>query len=229
MQGIGEYLQDMIGRTIDFLPKLVGAIIILLIGWVAGRLLGRYISKFLDTINLDEALRKTAFGKGIERSGISVTHFFDLVVRWFVYLLAIMAATNILDIEFVTAFMEKIVSYIPNIVAFILVLVVGFVVIDFLADFVENVVISAEVRLVKPLISFLRVFLYFVVVILALTQLRLDLTIVYIFLEPVAWGVGIGIGAAVAIIVGFGLKDKAPEIVDDLMTLARTGKQKPPE
>lgn len=229
MQGIGEYLQDMIGRTIDFLPKLVGAIIILLIGWVAGRLLGRYISKFLDTINLDEALRKTAFGKGIERSGISVTHFFDLVVRWFVYLLAIMAATNILDIEFVTAFMEKIVSYIPNIVAFILVLVVGFVVIDFLADFVENVVISAEVRLVKPLISLLRVFLYFVVVILALTQLRLDLTIVYIFLEPVAWGVGIGIGAAVAIIVGFGLKDKAPEIVDDLMTLARTGKQKPPE
>jgi hypothetical protein len=207
--------------VVAFLPKLIGAIVILLIGWAVGRILGKYISKFLDKVGLDEAVKKTAFGKGIERSGISVTHFFDLVVRWFVYLLAIMAATNVLDIEFVTMFMQKIVSYIPNIVAFILVLVVGFIVIDFLADFVENITASAQVRLVKPVISLLRMFLYFVVAILALTQLKLDLTIVYLFLEPLAWGIGIGLGAAIAIIVGFGLKDRAPAIMEDVLQAVR--------
>jgi hypothetical protein len=132
-----------------------------------------------------------------------------------------MAATNVLDIEFVTMFMQKIVSYIPNIVAFILVLVVGFIVIDFLADFVENITASAQVRLVKPVISLLRMFLYFVVAILALTQLKLDLTIVYLFLEPLAWGIGIGLGAAIAIIVGFGLKDRAPAIMEDVLQAVR--------
>lgn len=226
MQDIGEYIEEAVGRTVTFLPKLVGAIVILLIGWVVGRLLGKYISKFLDKIGLDDAIRDTAFGKGIERSGISVSHFFDLVIRWFVYLVFIMAATNVLDIEFVTVFMEKVVSYIPNIVAFILVLVVGFLLIDFLADFVENITVSAEVRLVKPVISLLRMFLYFVVAILALTQLRLDLTVVYLFLEPLAWGIGIGLGAAIAIIIGFGLKDKAPEIMEKILNLAKEGTER---
>jgi small-conductance mechanosensitive channel len=221
MQDIGEYIQDTLGTVVAFLPKLIGAIVILLIGWAVGRILGKYISKFLDKIGLDNAVKKTAFGKGIERSGISVTHFFDLVVRWFVYLLAIMAATNVLDIEFVTEFMQRIVSYIPNIVAFILVLVVGFIVIDFLADFVENITASADVRLAKPVISLLRMFLYFVVAILALTQLKLDLTIVYLFLEPLAWGIGIGLGAAIAIIAGFGLKDRAPAIMEDVLHAVR--------
>ena len=62
-----------------------------------------------------------------------------------------------------------------------------------------------------------RAFLYFIVAILALQQLLLDLTIIYAFVVPVAWGVGIGIGAAIAIIIGFGLKDRAPEMMDRLM------------
>ncbi len=225
MQGVSEYITYMVERTVDFLPKLIGAIIILIIGWIVGRLLGKYISKFLDKMGFDDAIRNTVFGKGIERSGISVSHFFDLVIRWFIYLVAIMAATNVLDIEFVTEFMEKVVSYIPNIVAFILVLVVGFVVIDFLADFVENITASAEVRLVKPIISLLRMFLYFVIAILALTQLRLDLTIVYLFLEPLAWGIGIGLGVAIAVIFGFGLKERAPEIMDRILGIVEGKKE----
>ena len=54
-------------------------------------------------------------------------------------------------------------------------------------------------------------------VILALQQLKIDLTIIYVVVTPIAWGVGLGIGAAIAIIVGFGLRDRAPRIMDDLV------------
>ena len=52
---------------------------------------------------------------------------------------------------------------------------------------------------------------------LALTQLKIQLDIIYAFLVPLSWGVGLGIGAAIAIIFGWGLKEKSPEIVDVLL------------
>jgi hypothetical protein len=67
----------------------------------------------------------------------------------------------------------------------------------------------------------LRAFLYFVVVILALQQLLIDLSIIYVFVIPLAWGVALGLGAAIAIIVGFGLRDRAPEIMDRLIGRVR--------
>jgi hypothetical protein len=63
----------------------------------------------------------------------------------------------------------------------------------------------------------MRVFLYFVVAIFALSQLKLDLTIIYVFLTPVAWGIGIGLGAAIAIVFWFGLKERGAWIMDQLV------------
>jgi hypothetical protein len=71
--------------------------------------------------------------------------------------------------------------------------------------------------MMQPVITVLQAFLYFVLIILALQQLKIDLTIIYVFITPIAWGVGLGIGAAIAIIVGFGLRDRAPQMMDDFM------------
>ena len=49
---------------------------------------------------------------------------------------------------------------------------------------------------------------------MSLSQLELDLTIIYTFITPIAWGVGIGLGAGIAILIGFGLKDRSKEIMD---------------
>jgi len=211
------YIESTLGGVISYLPKIAGAIIILLIGWIVGRLLGKYISKFLDKIGVDDALLRTAVGQAIEKSGTTVVKFFDLVIRWFVYLIAVMGAANILEIEFLSEFIQMIVQYIPSILAFMAILIVGFLLIDFLVDFLEHIGEAGGVAFMKIIMSVMRLFLYFVVLILALTQLKLDMTIIYIFIEPLAWGVALGIGAAIAIIVGFGLKDRSPELLDDLL------------
>lgn len=212
-----SYIEDTTGEVVNFLPKLAGAIILLIIGWIIGRILGKYISKVLDKIGVDDVLKKTYVGDAIERSGMGVVHFFDLIVRWFVYLIAVMGATNVLEITFLSEFMEKIVSYIPNVLAFVVILVGGFIIIDFIADFMEHMSDSASVRYMSAVISVLRIFLYFVVVMFALTQLKLDLEIIYVFIEPVAWGVGLGIGAAIAIFAWHGLKDKSSKYIDSIV------------
>jgi small-conductance mechanosensitive channel len=209
---------EQLGRDfILFLPNIIAAIIILIIGWLLGRFLGRIVADILDRVGLDDALRKTALGQSIEQSGYNIVNLFEIIVRWFIYLLAILAALGVLQLVAVTVMVAAIAAYIPNIIAFILILVIGLIVVDWIVDVFQGFGESQQVQFVRPVALALRVFLYFVVVILALQQLALDLTIIYVFVVPIAWGVGLGIGAAIAIIVGFGLKDRAPQIMDDLM------------
>ncbi|NLB00505.1 MAG: hypothetical protein GX837_06010 [Methanomicrobiales archaeon] len=212
-----EPVQELARNVILFLPNFLAAIIILIIGWILGRILGRVVSEVLDRIGVDDALRKTTIGKQIERSTMNISHLFDLIIRWFIYLIAILAAVSVLQIPALTTAVAAIVAYIPNIVAFILILVIGFILIDWLMDILQNMGEVWDIQGFGFITMLLRAFLYFVVAILALQQLLIDLSIIYVFVVPLAWGVALGIGVAIAVIVGFGLKDRAPEMMERLM------------
>ena len=216
-----EPVQELARNVILFLPNFLAAIIILIIGWILGRILGRVVSEVLDRIGVDDALRKTTIGRQIERSTMNISHLFDLIIRWFIYLIAILAAVSVLQIPALTTAVAAIVAYIPNIVAFILILVVGFILIDWLMDILQNMGEVWDIQGFGFITMLIRTFLYFVVAILALQQLLIDLSIIYVFVVPLAWGVALGIGVAIAVIVGFGLKDRAPEIMERLMGRVR--------
>ncbi|MCA9703618.1 MAG: hypothetical protein KC400_07215, partial [Methanolinea sp.] len=112
---VGDAVMQTTYSVISFLPTLVAAIIILVIGWIIGRLLGKVVSRVLDKIGIDDALRKTSVGKAIEQSGTNIVHLFDLIVRWFVYLIAIVAASNVLKLDFLSNLFQTIVFYLPNV------------------------------------------------------------------------------------------------------------------
>jgi hypothetical protein len=208
---------QMVYSVIAYIPNLIAAIIILIIGWIVGRILGKVISGILDKIGVDDALIKTSVGKAIEQSGTSVVAFFDLIVRWFIYLIAIVAAANVLQLEFLTSLFQSIVVYLPHIAMFLIILIAGFIMVDYFADLLVGWGKTQDIEFLGVIIMLLRVFFYFVILILALSQLLIDLTIIYTFVTPIAWGVGIGLGAGIAIFIGFGLKDRAPAMMDDLL------------
>jgi small-conductance mechanosensitive channel len=214
---ISDALMQMVYSVIAFIPNLVAAIIILIIGWLVGRILGKVISGILDRIGVDDALLKTSVGKAIEQSGTSVVSFFDLIVRWFIYLIAIVAAANVLQLEFLTTLFQSIVVYLPHIAMFLIILIAGFIMVDYFADLLDGWGKTQDIEFLGVIIMLLRVFFYFIILILALSQLLIDLTIIYTFVTPIAWGVGLGLGAGIAIFIGFGLKDRAPRMMDDLI------------
>lgn len=221
---IEEFLTQIWTTIVDILPRVVGAIIALIIGWIAGRALGKAVSKVLDKVGVDDALRPTIFGRVLERSGITCVHFFDLIVRWFVYLIAIFAAVDILQIAVLTTYMNMVVSYLPSLIAGVILLIAGFIVTDFIADFMKKVGQEAGVAYSKIFADGLRLFLYSVVIIIALAQMRIDVSILYIFANALAWGISIGVCVGLGIALGWGFKDviseSAKEWVNSLTTTA---------
>ncbi|MFA7563169.1 MAG: hypothetical protein WCY70_06975 [Methanoculleus sp.] len=212
-----EPVQELARNVVLFLPNIIAAIIILIIGWILGRIIGRIVTEIVDRLGIDDALRKTAIGQHVEHSTMNISRLFGFIVRWFIYLIAILAAVGVLQIPALSAAVGLIVAYIPNIVAFILILVIGIILIDWLMDLLQGMGETRRIEGFGVITMLLRAFLYFIVVILALQQLLLDLSIIYVFVVPLAWGVALGVGAAIAIIVGFGLKDRAPEMMDQMM------------
>ena len=214
MSGIVSKWYDGI---VAILPVVIGAVLILVIGWIVGRLLGKAVRMVLDKLKVDSLFADSSFLKALAGAGITISYIFDIVIRLFVYLIAVLAAVDLLNLDYLSSLMKDIVEYIPHIIVFVIIVLVGFILIDYFADFLLKFHPTANVDLMAPVILLMRVFLYFVVAIFALSQLKLDLTIIYTFLTPVAWGIGIGLGAAIAIVFWFGLKERGAWIMDQLV------------
>ena len=204
-------------NTMAVLPAVLGALIVLIIGWIIGRLLGKGVRILLDKAISTPVIGDSDLGKSITRSGITVGHLGDIAVRCIVYLIAILAAVDILNLDYLSKFMVNVVEYIPHVLAFVIILVVGIILTDFFIDMFRNYSQNSKIELLNPVLVLLRVFLYFVVVILALSQLMLDLTIIYTIITPIFWGLGIGLGASIAIVVWFGMKHRSEEIMNKVM------------
>jgi small-conductance mechanosensitive channel len=223
------FLEDLWNMFVNMLPGIVGAIVALIIGWIAGRALGMGVSKILDKAGVDDALRKTVIGKAIEKSGITCVHFFDLIVRWFIYLIAILAAASILDIAVLSDFLNTVVSYVPSFIAGVFILLFGFIIVDYFADFFRTFGREAKIEFTGIMANGLRLILYFVIIVISLSVIGIDITILYIFATALAWGIAVGAGVGLAIAVGWGFKDVVRTKADEWIKTATEAAKKAEE
>ncbi|MDI6654827.1 MAG: hypothetical protein QME59_02965 [Candidatus Hydrothermarchaeota archaeon] len=137
-----SFLDATTGRAVAdaamYILKIIAALAVLLVGLYVGRVFGRAISDALDKAGLNELIRKTVVGEYIEKSGVQLISVSNLVIRWFIYAVALMAAVNILNIEFLTAFLRDALLYIPNLVAGIIILLGGLIAVDFIVGFIKT-------------------------------------------------------------------------------------------
>ncbi|HPN96894.1 MAG TPA: hypothetical protein PLK35_03960, partial [Candidatus Moranbacteria bacterium] len=125
-------------RFINFLPTLLGALLVFFAGWIIAVTFGKLVEKGMTAVRVDRALEKMGFGRRMEEMGISsgFSEFLGGLVKWFLVLVFLMAATDILNLDQVTTFLNSIIMYIPNVVVAVVILSVVFLV----GNFVYNVV-----------------------------------------------------------------------------------------
>nr|WP_223301753.1 hypothetical protein [Haladaptatus sp. R4] len=132
--GLPGWVQDPVSGFIALLPRLVGAIVILLIGWVIGRGAAAVVRRIADRIELDRMVLDTPLGRMLGGTESAVSGAFGKLAAWFIYALAILAAANVLAISTLSLWVSTAVSYLPALIAGLLVIVLGFVVADFIGD-----------------------------------------------------------------------------------------------
>lgn len=118
---------------ISFLPALIGAVIVFVAGWIIAVALGKVVEKIFKSIKADKALEKIGWGDWFAKVGVStdLASLLGGLVKWFLVLVFLMAATDILQLTQVTIYLNSILLYIPNVVVAVVILAVTVLVANF--------------------------------------------------------------------------------------------------
>jgi small-conductance mechanosensitive channel len=170
------------------LARLIGAIVILVIGWIVGMALGRAVAGIADRVGIDRQARSTPLRRMLGDSRDAVSSFLGKVTKWFVYALAILAAANTLAIPILSQWIATAVSYLPAFIAGLLVIIGGFVVAEFIGDAVERTRAATKTAYATWFATGVRMFLYFTAVVIGLDSMDIDVEI----LLHVLAGAGVG-------------------------------------
>ncbi len=124
---IADSLQRALNSLIGFIPNLIGFLVILLIGYIVARLVRLAVTKLLEKVGLDRALSGSPAGTYVERAspGARPSALVGLIAFWFIFIYAIAAAVGALKIPALTNFMANVQNYLPNVIAAVLILVIG--------------------------------------------------------------------------------------------------------
>ncbi|WP_254837759.1 mechanosensitive ion channel family protein [Natronomonas marina] len=131
------------------------------------------------------------------------------------YALALLAAADALAVELLSEWISAAVSYLPAFVAGALIIVVGFVLADFVADVVAHTETVTETSYTDVFADGLRVFLYFVVTVIGLGTMGVDVRILNTFAQAAAWGLAAGVALAIGIAFGLGGRDYVAANIGD--------------
>jgi hypothetical protein len=120
-------------RFINFLPALVGAILVFVAGWIVAVALGKAVEHIVKIIRIDDVVEKAGTKGRLRKAGVdfNIAKFFGGLVKWFLILVFLMAATDILHLVQVTSFLNSIVLYLPNVIVAAIILAVAFLVGNF--------------------------------------------------------------------------------------------------
>jgi hypothetical protein len=124
---IAPSIQKGLDALLGFIPNILGFLVILLVGYLIARVVRTVLAKLLEKVGVDKALRRSAAGEYVERvsPGAHPSRLIGSVAFWFIFIYAIAAAVGALKIPSLTNFMANVQNYLPNVIAAVLIFVVG--------------------------------------------------------------------------------------------------------
>lgn len=146
-------LQNLWLTVAGFLPSLVGALVVFIVGLIVAAVLDRVVERLIYYLKLDMLLRKMGVEQVVERAGMKLNagHFLGRLVYWFFVVAFLLASSDILGFFTLSNFLRDILNYVPNIMVSILILLAALVLANFLKGLVRASVMSANMHHAKGL------------------------------------------------------------------------------
>ncbi|HLD60826.1 MAG TPA: hypothetical protein VJA27_01705 [Patescibacteria group bacterium] len=207
---IRDSLQEVWIVVATFLPLLIGAIIVFVIGWIIAVALGKLVEQIVRALRVDMLLSKLDVEQAIERAGWKLNSgaFVGGLVKWFFIVVALLVAVNVLGLSEVSDFLRDVLVYIPNVIVAALILIIAAIVADFTERLVRG---SVEAAGYKG--SLVGVVARWSIWIFAIFAVLLQLRIAEVIVQTLITGLVYGIALAFAIAFGVGGKEAAADIL----------------
>lgn len=200
--------------VLSFLPSLIGAIIVLIIGLIVAAVFKWLIEQIVNGIRLDSLLKKIGVDAYFQRAGFKLSsgRFFGELVYWFFVVVFILAASDILHLWGISLFLRDVISYVPNIAVAILIMLAAVIVGSFARALVTASVMSARLHASK----FLGALTWWSIIIFGLLAALIQLGIATTIINTLITGLIAMVALAGGIAFGLGGRDYAAHLIERL-------------
>jgi hypothetical protein len=192
-------------------PKVIGFVVILLIGWFIAAALAKAVSALLRAVKFNDLAQRAGLSGFVQKMGLhtDAAGFVALIAKWFVRMIVLVSAFDALGLPAISQVLQQLLLWLPNLVVAIIALVIGGLAAGALSRLVRGA--TAEAGLGDPdlLASIARVAVWGFAIVVAVNQLGIATTLLNTLFMAVVGAVALALGLA----FGLGGRETAARIV----------------
>ena len=214
IQVTSDALKGLWVGFIDFLPKIIGAIIVFLIGWLIAVVTGKIIAEILKKIKFNRIFENGSWKRALEKAEIKVdvSSFIGAIFKWILVIVFLLAAVEILGLVQFASFLQNVLNYLPNVIVAAAIFVAAVIIADILEKVVRAAVESVRIGYGHIVGTIVRWSIWIFAILAILVQLKVTPSLIQIILQGIIGLIVIAGGLA----FGLGGKEVAAEILQDL-------------
>ena len=209
-----QALQSAWQGFLNFIPVLIGAIIVFVIGWFIALGIGKLIAEILARLRFNKLFEKTGWKGALEKAELKVnpSEFIGAICKWILVIVFLLAAVEILGFVQFANFLRSVIGWLPNLVVAIAIFVVAII----LADILEKIVRAGVKKLELGYAEFLGAAVRWAIYIFAGLAILLQLGVTPTIINTLVIGFVGMIALALGLAFGLGGKEAAAKLIEKI-------------
>lgn len=212
VQSAGDALRVSLATFAAAIPRVLGFVLILVVGWFIASLIGKGVAALLRAVKFNELARRSGFAEFVHKMGVRTdsSGVIASVATWFVRLITLVVAFDQLGLPAVSDTLNQLLLWLPNLVVALVVLVVGGLAATALGNLVRGATAGAGFTNANTLAAVAKAAVWAFAIVVAINQLGIATTLINTLLVGVVGALALATGLA----FGLGGRDKAAELLD---------------
>ena len=217
-------LAGALNTFLSAIPRIIGFVVVLVIGWIISSLLARGVEALLHAVKFNDLARRSGFASFVQKMGVKddSSGVIGSIVKWFVRLITLVVAFDTLGLPAVSNVLQQLLLWLPNLVVALVVLVIGGLAANGLSQLVRGATAQAGFSNPDMLATVAKVAVWGFAIVVAVNQLGIATTLINTLLIGIVGAFSIAFGLA----FGLGGRDRAAQLLD---TMGRNAQQAGPK
>ncbi|HEX8923693.1 MAG TPA: hypothetical protein VF828_03090 [Patescibacteria group bacterium] len=215
VKSIDNAFFNVINSIAIFLPRILSAVIIFIIGIILANLVSKIVKALFAKIDfIDKSLENTGFKKAFGQAGfeLNADEIVGWLVYWFIMIIFLIAVADTLNLPQISMFIGLVASYLPNVIAAAVILFIGIVLADFVGRMIAGAAGAARLPTIRAISTISRWAIIIFTFLSALNQLKIDQSLIQILFTGIVAALAIGLGIS----FGLGGVDSARKFIDQM-------------
>ena len=213
VNSVGDTLMQLLNQVLLYVPKVISALIILIIGYIIARIVRGLVTKGLRLVHFDQVTDRAGITAMLQRAGTKMdgARLLGTIAFWWIFLMFIVNALDALALPTLTAYLSLLLGFIPKLFVAFLIVVVGALIANVVAGAIRGATAETGTTTSGLLGALARWFILLFALLTAVTQLGIAQSMIFILFASALAMVALAGGLA----FGLGGRETAAQIVNN--------------